>query len=137
MVLAGARVAVVMLVLALILLILLIWIIKRLGKTVVTVPSITLTLSPTTGVKHGDTVNATGFVYSDGTTPAAGETVELTLTDSAGATFPGPTVQTGNDGSYAAAINVPGVAPGVVNVVAADPALGVTATATFTPKRPK
>jgi hypothetical protein len=101
-------------------------------KTVVTVPSITLNLSPTTSVKHGDSVDASGNVYSDGTTPAAGETVELTLTDSKGNTFPGPTVTTGPDGSYDAPFVVPGVAAGAVNVEAADTALGVTATKTFT-----
>jgi len=102
------------------------------GKRVVTVPSITLVVSPTTSVKHGDKVTASGIVYSDGTTPAAGETVVITLVDSAGNSFPGATVQSGTDGSYSAAIVVPGVAPGVVNVTAADTNLGVTATATFT-----
>lgn len=101
-------------------------------KIVVTVPSITLDLSPTSGVKHGDTVDATGIDYADGTTPAAGETIVLTLTDSKGSVFPGATVQTDQDGKYAAAIVVPGVAAGAVSVEASDELLGVTATKTFT-----
>jgi len=102
------------------------------GKTVVTVPSMTLFLDKEE-YDHGDTVNASGVVKSDFEKPAEGETVDLTLKDSAGKEFAVGTVVTDAEGKYKTSFAVPDdVAPGGVNVTAEDAKLGVTATRSFT-----
>lgn len=118
--------------LALFILLLIIMIWRMLRKTVVTVPSITLALEKTQ-YDHGETVNVTGAVFSDVDKPAVGETVALTLTDSAEAEFDVGTALTEEAGKYTASFTVPNdVAPGGVTVKAKDVALGIEATATFT-----
>lgn len=127
--------AAVALALIIIILVLVIWIL--LGKTVVTVPSITLAVEKPQ-YDHGETVNVTGLVTSDTDKPAAGETVDLKLTDSASQEFDVGTTTTGPDGKYAASFAVPGsVAPGGVTISAIDAKLGVEATTTFTFERSK
>jgi hypothetical protein len=116
-------------------LILLIWIL--LGKTVVTAPSITLAPLSPAQYDHGDTVSCSGVVYSDKTTPAPGETVDLTLTDSKGTLFDLGTVVTDQNGAFSDSFVVPGVAPGAVTLTATDTALGVSATQSFTLERSK
>jgi hypothetical protein len=102
------------------------------GKTVVTVPSISLVLEKDT-YDHGDTVNASGVVKSDVDKPAEGETVDLTLKDSSGKEFAVGTVVTDAEGKYETSFAVPGdVASGGVDVIAEDKKLGVTATRSFT-----
>jgi hypothetical protein len=118
--------------LAIIIIILIILIGIYLWKRVVTVPSMTLSIDKTQ-YDHGETVVAKGAVFSDGTTSAAGETVNVKLTDSAGTDFPVGTIRTGEDGEYALSFAVPSaVVPGGVTVTAEDEALGVSAQQTFT-----
>ena len=119
-----------LLIVLIVLLLVIIW--KLLRKHVVTVPSITLTVEKTQ-YDHGETVNVNGAVFSDGTTPAAGESVSLKLTDSAGDEFPVGSVTTDENGKYQTSFAVPdAVAPGGVTVTATADNMGVTATATFT-----
>jgi hypothetical protein len=127
--------------LILIILYLLIKLILMLRKHVVTVPSITLAITPVSPpgqYDHGEEVDLTGLVLLDtGVTPPApgtGETVVLDVTDSAGTDFPAVATATcGSDGSYAAKFNVPAaMAPGQATLKASDTKLGISATATFT-----
>jgi hypothetical protein len=113
-----------------------------LKKKIVTVPSLTMVLTPVTPpgqYDHGATVNVTGVDLLDVGKPAAGDTVTLNLTDSSGAEFNGvASVQTAQDGSYAASFVVPNtVAPGQATLEATDAKTGATATATFTLSRMK
>jgi hypothetical protein len=122
-------------------LIILIWILLR--KRVVTVPSLTLAITPVTPpgqYDHGATVNVTGTDLLDvgpPPEPAAGDTITLDLTDSAGTKFSGVgTAQAGNDGSYSASFVVPPTAaPGQATLTATSKATGATNTATFTQKK--
>jgi Na+-transporting methylmalonyl-CoA/oxaloacetate decarboxylase gamma subunit len=117
----------------LILLVILILLLYLRGKIVVTVPSITL--DPIKAqVDHGESVPVTGAVYLDTGTPAAGESITLKVTDSAGTEFDNVgTAQSGADGKYAGSFDVPSaMAPGQATLEAVDDKLGVTATQTFT-----
>jgi hypothetical protein len=124
-----------------ILLIMLIWILLR--KTVVTVPQLTLAITPVTPpgqYDHGATVNVTGTDLLDvgpPTVPAVGDTITLNLTDSAETQFVAvATTTVASDGTWAASFAVPAnAAAGQATLTATDPKTGATATATFTQKK--
>jgi hypothetical protein len=117
------------------------WYVLR-RKKVVTVPSLTLAITPVTPpgqYDHGATVQVTGIDLLDTgppTAPAAGDTVTLNLEDAAGTAFPNVASATvGSDGSYFASFAVPATAaPGVATLTATDSKTGATATTTFTQK---
>jgi hypothetical protein len=116
-----------------------------LRKHVVTVPQITLAITPVTPpgqYDHGATVNVTGTTLADvgpPSEPGAGDTVELDLTDSAGTDFSSiGSAVAGSDGTYAASFVVPGnAAPGQATLTATDTKTGAKATATFTLSNPR
>ena len=124
-----------------VLLILLIWILLR--KRVVTVPQLTLSITPVTPpgqYDHGATVNVTGTDLLDvgpPAEPAVGDTVNLSVTDSAGTVFPNvATAKVAADGTWSASFPVPATAAaGPATLAATDPTTGATATATFTQKK--
>lgn len=126
-----------------ILIIIILFILRK--KRIVTVPSITLALTPVTPpgqYDHGETVNVTGVTLLDVGPPAvpgAGDTVTLDLVDASGAKFAAVgTAQAGTDGSYAGSFVVPAAAaPGTATLTVTDGKTGATATTTFTLRRMK
>lgn len=118
---------------------LLLKILLMLRKIVVTLPQLTLQLTPVTPpgqYDHGATVNVTGLDLSDvgpPAVPAAGATINLSLTDKAGVVTPVGSVQTANDGTFAGSFVVPATAAaGDASLQATDPATGATGSVTFT-----
>jgi hypothetical protein len=127
----------ILLILALVILaVFIVWLLLR--KHVVTVPSITLAITPVTPpgqYDHGATVNVTGTDLLDTgppALPAVGDTINLEVKDSAGTEFSVGSVQAASDGTYKASFVVPATAaPGTATLTATDATTGATATATF------
>ena len=120
---------------ALLLVFLLILVMVMLRKRVVTVPAITLVVAKQS-YNHGEEVDVKGAVLLDvgpPPVPAPGETLTLDLKDSAGTEFSAVgTTQTGPDGTYTGAFNVPAAAAsGQATLTATDAKLNVVASATF------
>jgi hypothetical protein len=110
--------------------ILLILIILGLLKKLVVSVTVVSVKTEAASYDHGDTVNISGDVTTDGTAQA-NVPVILVIKDSAGAEFSLPETTTDAEGKFAAAWTIPSeIAPGEVNVTAT--ALGMTATTTFT-----
>jgi hypothetical protein len=123
--------------------IVLLWMLLR--KRVVTVPQITMAITPVTPpgqYDHGETVNVTGTDLLDvgpPTVPAVGDTISLDLTDSAGTKFPAvATATVAADGTWAAAFAVPAnAAAGQATITGTDAKTGATAQQTFTRAAPR
>ena len=100
-------------------------------KLVVTVPSVTVVLSPTS-LDVGQPLTVSGIVKADTDVPApAGSAVSINVTDSAGNKVVDTTATTDAQGNYTTSFPIPaGTAAGAVEVVVT--ALGATGTATFT-----
>ena len=105
-------------------------------KYVVTVPSLTLVLTPVTPpgqYDHGQNVPLTGVDLLDVGEPAPGDTINLVFIDAADVSTAVGSLTAGSDGSYAGSFAIPvSAAPGVGTVTATDPKTGATASQTLT-----